>query len=170
MKDNAKCFIRIKDGIFEEISYKELEKRRKQIKTYKNKKFIYIHGMLMEVSPSEYKEYYKEIERNRYAKKVLKKLQVVSIDELQDDSSFKYKQVIEDKKINIELEVERKVEIEKLKNALLQLNEKEFKLIKALFYEENTVRNYAKDIGIPFTTIQSQKKKILEKLRNLLKF
>lgn len=170
MKENAKCFIKIKEGIFEEISYRELEKRRKYIKSYKNKKFIYLHGMLMEVSPKEYEKYYKEIERNRYAKKVLKKLQVVSIDGLQDDNSFKYKQVIEDKKANTELEVEKKLELEKLKNALLQLNEKEFKLIKALFYEENTVRNYAKNIGIPFTTIQSQKKRILEKLRNLLKF
>lgn len=169
MKDNAKCFIKIKDGIFEEISYRELEKRRRKIKSYKDKKFIYIHGMLMEVTPKEYKEYYKEIERNRYAKKVLNKLQVVSIDELQGDINFNNKQVIEDKKANTELEVERKIEIEKLKKALLQLTEKEYELIKALFYEENSVRNYAKNIGIPFTTIQSQKKRILEKLKKLLK-
>ena len=71
--------------------------------------------------------------------------------------------------MNRKLEVERKIEIEKLKKALLQLTEKEYELIKALFYEENSVRNYAKNIGIPFTAIQSQKKRILEKLKKLLK-
>ncbi len=29
MKDNAKCFIKIGKGIYEEITYEELEKRRK---------------------------------------------------------------------------------------------------------------------------------------------
>lgn len=40
MKDNAKCFIRIAKGIFEEITYKELENRKKTEKSYRNKKFI----------------------------------------------------------------------------------------------------------------------------------
>ena len=31
MKDNAKCFIKIGKGIYEEITYEELEKRRKII-------------------------------------------------------------------------------------------------------------------------------------------
>lgn len=40
MQENAKCFIRIDKGIFEEITYKELEKRRKLKKEYNMKKFI----------------------------------------------------------------------------------------------------------------------------------
>ena len=82
MKDNAKCFIKIGKGIYEEITYEELEKRRKIINSYREKKFIYIHGMLLELSKKEYEDYYTEIERNRYCKKILQKLQVVSIDEL----------------------------------------------------------------------------------------
>ena len=31
MKDDDKCFIKIKNGIFEEISYQELKNRRKKI-------------------------------------------------------------------------------------------------------------------------------------------
>ena len=60
MKENAKCFIKIGKGHFEEITYKELKNRRNTIKTYKDKKFIYLHGMLMEVSPEEYVDYYYE--------------------------------------------------------------------------------------------------------------
>lgn len=169
MNDNAKCFVKISKGIFEEISYSELEKRRKKINTYKNKKFIYIHGMLMEVSRQEYTDYYQEIERNRYAKKVLGKLQVISIDKLKEDQEFRDKEFIEDSNTNVETEIERKFEIEQLKDALLQLTDEEYKIIKALFYDKNTVREYAKKVGIPFTTIQNRKNKILKKLKKFLK-
>ena len=169
MKDDDKCFIKVENGIFEEISYKELINRRKRIEEYKDKKFIYIHGMLMEVSEEEYIDYYQEIERNRYAKRVIRKLRPLSIEEMKETIDFRDTEVIEDCRVNTEDEVERKLEIEQLKNALLQLTEKEYKIIKALFYKEDTVREYAKKIGIPFTTIQSQKQKILEKLKKLLK-
>lgn len=169
MKDDDKCFIKVENGIFEEISYKELINRRNRIEEYKDKKFIYIHGMLMEVSEEEYIDYYQEIERNRYAKRVIRKLRPLSIEEMKETIDFRDKEVIEDCRVNTEDEVERKLEIEQLKNALLQLTEKEYKIIKALFYKEDTVREYAKKIGIPFTTIQSQKQKILEKLKKLLK-
>ena len=39
-----------------------------------------------------------------------------------------------------------------------------------LFFNEKTVREYARIRGIPFTTIQSRKDKIIEKLRKILKF
>lgn len=52
MQNNAKCFIKIGKGIYEEITYEELEKRRKLINSYSEKKFIYIHGMLLEVTKS----------------------------------------------------------------------------------------------------------------------
>ena len=166
MKDNAKCFIKIGKGIYEEITYEELEKRRKIINSYREKKFIYIHGMLLELSKKEYEDYYTEIERNRYCKKILQKLQVVSIDELNTDEDMDDKQVIADISKNIEIEIER----EQLRKALLELDNDEYQLIKELFFNEKTVREYARIRGIPFTTIQSRKDKIIEKLRKILKF
>ena len=59
--------------------------------------------------------------------------------------------------------------MEKLKNALLQLNKDEYKLIKALFFEQKSVREYAETIDIPYSTIQYKKKKILKKLKKILK-
>ena len=109
MQNNAKCFIKQGKGIYEEITYEELEKRRKTINSYSEKKFIYIHGMLLEVSKEEYKDYYTEIERNRYCKKVLQKLQVVSIEELNFDEDMKHKEVITDTSKDIEFEIERKI-------------------------------------------------------------
>lgn len=168
MKDNAKCFIKIGKGIYEEITYEELEKRRKIVNSYNKKKFIYIHGMLLEVSKSEYEDYYAEIERNRYCKKVLQKLQVISIEELNTDEDMDDKEVIADSSKNIEFEIERKIEIEQLREALLKLNYNEYKLVKEIFFKEKTVREYAEMTGIPYATVQYRKKKILNKLKKFL--
>ena len=105
MKENSKCFVKISQGIYEEITYKELEERRQTIPSYRNKKFIYINKMLFEVSDKEYKDYYSEIERNRYSKKVLQKLNTVSIEQLNFDEDMDDKQVIIDDTINVENEI-----------------------------------------------------------------
>ena len=172
MDDNAKCFIKINKGYYEEITYKELKERRRKDNTYKNKKFIYIHKMLMEVSQEEYIDYFQEIERNRYAEKILKSLSDISIEQqkrVNEDDDMKTKDVVADPNCNVEFEVTRKSEIEQLKNALLELTEDEYKIIKALFYEEETIRKYAEKIGIPYSTVQYRKKQILNKLKKFIK-
>ncbi len=40
MQDNAKCFIKLKKGIYEEITYKELKEKRKKYSTYKKKNLL----------------------------------------------------------------------------------------------------------------------------------
>ncbi len=169
MNDNAKCFIKIKKGQYEEITYKELKKRRKESIKYQNKRFIYIHKMLMEVTDKEYIEYYKEIEKNRYAGKVLRKLTAFSIDKIKEDEDFRDKETIEDKGANTENHIERKIELEQLNKALLLLTEDEYKIIKILFFEEKSLREYARDKKIPLTTLFDKKEKILEKLKKFMK-
>lgn len=168
MNENTKCFIKIGKGIYEEITYKELTERRKNFDTYKNKKFIYLHKMLMEVSTQEYEEYYREIERNRYAEKVLEKLNVISIDEIREHENFRDKDILKDNVSNTENEVLKHLEINKLKDALLKLTEEEFEIIRALFYEEIPLRKYAKNKKIPLTTLFDKKEKILKKLKKLI--
>ena len=112
MKEDAKCFIRVEKGIYEEIPYKELEKRRLKDESYKDRKFIYVNKMLMEVSKDEYIDYYREIERNRYSKKVLKKFSNISIEQQQNENEDITKDVIADSNCNVEFEIIRKSEIE----------------------------------------------------------
>ena len=170
MEDNAKCFIKINKGYYEEITYKELEKRRKEDDTYNNKRFIPIQKMLIEVSNEEYKDFYRDVERSKYVQKTAKDFKFISMDEISEDSDIREKNMLTDENINVSFEVERRIEIEQLKNALLELDAEEYKIIKALFYEENSIIEYAKKIGIPFTTLQSKKEKIIEKLKKFLKF
>lgn len=169
MQDNAKCFIKIGKGIYEEITYEELEKRRKIVNSYNEKRFIYIHGMLLEVSKKEYEDYYTEIERNRYCKKVLQKLQVVSIEELNSDEDMDDKEVIADISKDTEFEIERKIEIEQLRKALLKLDKEEYQMIRELFFNEKTMTEYARNIGCGISTIFDRKVKVLEKLKKILK-
>ena len=167
MNDNAKCFIKIKKGIYEEIKYKDLKEKRKRFITYKNKKFIKIEDSLLEVSKKEYEIIESEDQRRKYVKRIEKK-KVISYDNKDENGTILINSI---KNVNydIESEVERKLEIERLKKALLQLNDDEYKLIKELFYKEIPLREYARINGIPFTTVQGRKDKIIKKLKNILK-
>lgn len=167
MKDNAKCFIKIKKGIYEEIQYKDLKEKRKRFITYKNKKFIKIEDSLLEVSKKEYEIIESEDQRRKYVKRIEQK-KVISYDN-KDENGTVLINSIKDVNYDIESEVERKLEIERLKKALLQLDAEEYKLIKELFYKEIPLREYARINGIPFTTVQGRKDKIIKKLKNILK-
>lgn len=127
--------------------------------------------MLLEVNGYEYRNFYRDIERKKYCKKLKKTVTTISLDEIIDENEdFRVKDFIRDNNIDIENDIERKIELEKLKNALLQLNKDEYKLIKALFFEEKSVREYAETIDIPYSTIQYKKTQILKKLKKILKF
>ncbi len=60
------------------------------------------------------------------------------------------------------------IELEKLLAVLEQLAEEELALVKALFYEELSEREYAKSIGVSQKTVNRRREKILNKLRKLM--
>ena len=127
--------------------------------------------MLLEVSDSEYKDFYREIERKKYCKKLAKNIQLYSIEEIErEDRDFRKKEIIDLASIDLESEIQEKEEIDELRKALLKLNYDEYNLIQALFFRENTIREYANILKKPFSTIEYQKEKILKKLKKLLKF
>ena len=172
MRDDAICFIRSKKNIYKMITYKELKEKRKKYITYKNKHFIPVQNRLLEVSKIEYKEFYKEVERNKYLNKLDFLFGLTSINEIEQNSKedgTRIEEIIADTNCNVEFEALRKAEVEELKNALLKLDKKEYELIKELFYNDKTIRQYAEMIGVPFTTIESRKDKILKKLKKFMK-
>ncbi len=168
MKENAKCFIKIKKGIYEEITYKELKEKRKKYITYKKKKFIQLDDILLEVSKKEYETIDSEEQRIKYINRTERNIKLISYDK-EDDNGNALKDVIPDSNYNLENDVSRKMEIEKLKEALLQLSDEEYSLIKALFFEQKSLREYGEIIGKHYTTVQSNRDKILEKLKKIIK-
>ena len=165
MKENSKCFINTKTGNYEEITYKELEDRRTKYAEYRSKKFIKLSGFLLEVSDSEYKLFESDANRLRHINRAERKLKYFSYDQ---ENEINYKDIIPDLNCDVEQEVERKLELEKLHDALLKLDKEEYELIKALYYDEKTLREYGKDINKHCTTIEFKRDKILEKIKEIM--
>jgi len=87
---------------------------------------------------------------------------VLSLDRLAGDG-FDYADVS-----SVSSLVEDKLELELLAAALDKLVPDEKSLIRALFYEERTVRDCAAEIGISHQVVVKRKQKILEKLRGIM--
>ena len=69
---------------------------------------------------------------------------------------------------SVEELVMRGIILERLDYAMKKLAKEELAIIYALFYQEISELELAKQLGIPRTTLQSRKYKILEKLKKLL--
>ena len=173
MNENDECFVKKENGEFDVITYKELKKRRKENLQYYTKKFIPVNQKLIEVSEDGYKDFYRDVERYKYIKKEEERFLFLSIDSIPVDNDkeldIRESNLLEDQNVNIGEEIERQIEIEMLKRALLELNIEDYKMIKALFFDDKTLREYAEEIDIPFTTLEYRKLKILQKLKEILK-
>lgn len=173
MKDVDKCFLKKAPKDYKEITYKELELRRKTIPYYKKKYFLYLHRMLMEVTYEEYVKYHKERERSRYAKKVTEKLSAFSIESLKEpnnNNNFYTKDILYDRDNNVEEIIIRNYELKQLKFALSKLTNEEYDLIKALYFDEITLTKYAETHNSAISTIYDKKIRILKKLKKFLEF
>ena len=128
--------------------------------------------MLLEVEKEEYEDFYREVERHKYVIGESQRFSHISIDEMpkdDDDVEVRGADILKDNNADVNCEVERKIEIEKLKKALLKLTKDEYRMIKALFYDEKSLRQYANKVGKHYTTIEYHRDKILEKIRKIMK-
>lgn len=167
MKDKAKCFIKNEKGYYGVITYKELKEKREKDITYKNKSFIQLDDFLLEVSKTEYETIDAEEQRIKYINRTDRNIKLLSYDK-EDDNGVALKDIIIDTDYNLENNVIRKMEIEKLNEALLQLSDEEYDLINALFFEQLSLRKYGEIIGKHYTTVQYNRDKILEKLKKFI--
>lgn len=142
MKNEIKVFVKLENNSYQEISYMELQKRRKADKLYKNKKFIKLDKILLEVSKLDYAKFDKEYQREKYVERLKKKYKVISLDK-ENINRVTLKDIVQDTEENIVDIINRKDEIMKLEKALLELNKEEYELIKALFFEGKTITEYA---------------------------
>lgn len=162
----SKCFIKTDNG-YEEITYAELLRREEADPSYKGRRFLPLHGMLMEVTPEQYRDFYKERRRQKYLYERSKENRDISIDMLTTEQ-FNGADILFSDEIDIEEQVAYKLLLDKLHNCLSLLTEEEQELIYALFFGEKTEREWSAETGIPQKTINNRKRKILLKLKALL--
>lgn len=136
-KAPTKVFV-IEADKYVEITYLELKERRETEKIeqpssseaahtpYKDRFFIPLHGMLLEVSEEVYAEYYKKYEHNRYLKKLDIIHGLISMDNM-DNSETVVLVEAEDMADSVERETLK----QKLNDCLSKLTEDERDLMKS---------------------------------------
>jgi len=163
---NAKCFILSQDG-YEGITYSELCHRRNTDTTYEDRKFIPLHGMLMEVTPEQYAEFYRAQNRQRYLDRRSAENGDISVDMLTTDE-FNGTDIMIDTAEPVDEQVIHKIMSDKLTECLSLLSEDEQELIHDLFYSGLTERDAAKKYAVSQVAIHKRKQRILQKLKKMM--
>lgn len=161
-----KVFILVNDN-YKEITYIELQKLEQTDKSYAEKFFLPLHGMLMEVTEEDYKEYYKYNRRQKYIDECSRKRGDVSYDALDTDETLGA-EVFADMKTDVEAAVINKMTVAELRKAFLLLSPDERELITAIYIQNLTEREYAKQKGVYHNAVHKRKLRILEKLKKFL--
>lgn len=163
---NSLCFIRTENG-YEQITYEELCRCKEADTLYADKLFIFLHGMLMEVTEEAYRDFYRAKRRQKYIAERSRKNGDFSYDMLTTDD-FNGEDILVDDSEPIDEQVVRKIMVDKLRCAMFILSENEQELIREIFFEELSERTLAKKYGVSQVAIHKRKVKILNKLKKLL--
>lgn len=147
-----------------ELSYAEF---RQQASTYQSRRFIPLHGMLMEVSEVAYKAFYKDKRRQKYLNERSDDNGDFSYDMLTTDE-FNGEDILVDEIADTAGQAEKNLLLDKLRGGLRQLSPNDQQLIQALYVQQMTEREYASICGIYHNAIHKQKKRILAKLKENL--
>lgn len=146
-----------------------------------NKNQILINGKLVDVSDEVYEAYTKGARKMKYFEYDLKNNKHIYDEngiyvDLKPCKEESLERMIERKQIQlcdnkqyVEDIVEYRLNIEKLHKAISKLTDIEKKLIHALYFEDKTEREYAKEIKISQPAVHKQKIKILNKIKILIK-
>lgn len=162
----SKCFIKI-NGRYKTITYKELLRRSKVDETYRSRKFIPLHGKLMEVSPDEYIQFYKTKNHNDYLVRREAANSDFSIDMLTDDEK-NGEDILIDPTQDVAGQVERHIMVEKLWKCRRLLPSDEQELL-CLHYDYNIPQSKIAGIyGITQQAVSQRLRKIYGKLKKLM--
>lgn len=161
-----KVFI-LENGKYKEITYSELQELEQSGKSYAEKFFLPLYGMLMEVTEKTYKWYYKDKRRQKYIDERSLLNGDVSYDALDTDETLGA-EVFADTKTDVEAAVINKMTVAELRKAFLLLSPDERELITAIYIQNLTEREYAKQKGVYHNAVHKRKLRILEKLKKFL--
>jgi RNA polymerase sigma factor (sigma-70 family) len=168
MFDNSICFILTPDG-YEEITYAELILRRETDATYSGRRFVPVHGMLLEVGEADYKAFYRDLERQKYLRKEARRVDEVSYNTL-DVGGMNGEDIIVDQSPLPDDIVSDKMMLEALYIGLGKLPDSDRDLLTALFFDDMSETEFAKSLGITQQAVSKRRRKALERLKELMGF
>ena len=126
----------------------------------------------VEVPPERAKIYEAEKRRRRYLYAVMEELDVsiTSLDVMteKENETLNGEHVLPSLSVSVEETLMDKIEKEELHKAIKKLTKEERILIRALFFDGFSEREWSKITGLPQKTINNRKKKIIEKIKKFL--
>jgi RNA polymerase sigma factor (sigma-70 family) len=125
--------------------------------------------MLLEVSESDYKAFYRDAERQKYLRKEANRVGVMSYNAL-DTDEISGEDIIPDTSPPPDEQAMDKLLLEEMLSCFGRLHEADQKLLAALYFENKGERLLAKELGITHQAINKRRQKILSKLRELMGF
>lgn len=122
----------------------------------KKEYYLFVRREKIKVEKEIYIEYQKIVCRQKYGERRYMKY-ILPLDTLADEN------------LCLEEEAIKEISIEKLHQALKQLDDEEYRLIFELFFNGRSERSLARDLDVHPMTIHSKKAKILQKLKKIMK-
>ena len=168
MKQEPKKVFILEDGKYSELSWREFSCRYELAVTYKQKHFLPLHGMLMEVNEDVYRDFYRDRRHQKYLRECSIKNGEIFYDMFTTDDFNGEDVLVDEVADTCEMAVNR-IMLDRLRQVLILLTEEERRLVLEIFYEERSERELAKKYGISQAAIHKRKDRILEKLRGWIK-
>lgn len=161
-----KVFI-LDNGSYTELSCEEFCLFKEKDISYADKFFIPLHGMLMEVSPKDYTDFYKSKRRQKYIDERSVENGDFSYNMLTTDD-FNGEDILVDTSQDIGDAVIYKIMLDKLSSSIILLSDDEQKLIREIFYEGLSERKLAEKYSVSQVAIHKRKTRILDKLKKFI--
>lgn len=160
-----KVFIK-ENGNYIEITNEEHELRKETDDTYRKRKFLPLHGMLMEVDEEFYDDFYRQKDRDEYLTWRTKNKDVSYND--YDTEECSGEEMLVDPDEDVATQVTDKLMLEKLRFVLPLLPEDEYKLIHEHFFLGISQVELGELYGKNQSNISRKITRILEKLKIFL--
>lgn len=127
---------------------------------------LLVRGTRVTVTKEVYKAYYHYRDREKYLDKLAEDNNI-SLEGC-NEKGISVDYIISTAEDSMEDEIVQRDMVKRLKQCLLQLNEAERQMIKALYYLKKSEHQLSAETGIPRMTIHNRKKRILSQLKKLL--
>ena len=157
-----KVFIKENDKYIE-ITYAQFSKDQ----YYENRLFILLYGMLLEVTKTDYDEYYRGLHRQAYLDARSFRHRDISYNSF-DSEDFNGEDFLVDEMTDVSEQVVLSIMIDKLYKILSDLEDHERTLINMYFFDEISQTDIAKLYGVNQSNISRRILKILKKIKGMM--
>ena len=156
-------------GKYIELSYEEFCEKKEETEGFdaKNRRYILVQGMLLEVDEPAYREHYRICRRMRYLMEMEQKVQILSFEDCIEAGLEGSILPAENEKLPDAI-AEEKDTIQRLRCAIDRLTNDERDLILAHFFFHATQEELARRHGITQAAVSQRLQSILQKLREEL--